>query len=431
MSGINSRLRRKLVVAIMVAVALAMTMIFAAMNAMNYVQTAKRADEMIALIAENNGTVPDYDNEERFVNKVPDQLNIESPYQTRFFIVQYDKSQRILDINLSHIAAISYEDAARYAGSVLNSKMQSGYRGVYRYRVQETDFGQIVIFLDCSISLQLTTSMIITSCIIALIALIAIFIVICVFSTRFIRPMIESVEKQKRFVTDAGHELKTPLAIINAQVEVLELVEGSNEWLDSIKNQVGRLDRLIKSMLQLAKMEESAEFKEAEIFNITELFEEVTESFEVLAKQKGKHLRINAQRNMKMSGDKEAIRNLISILMDNSIKYCTDDGRIEARLSQEGRNIKIRVKNTCDRSDGEDLQRLFDRFYRPDTSRSRESGGFGIGLSMAKNIVEVHHGKINAQRDGEFVCFTVTFKTYTESVKKLIPKGNKKTSSES
>ena len=152
MSGINSRLRRKLVVAIMVAVALAMTMIFAAMNTMNYVQTAKRADEMIALIAENNGTVPDYDNEERFGNKVPDQLNIESPYQTRFFIVQYDKSQRILDINLSHIAAISYEDAARYAGSVLNSKMQSGYRGVYRYRVQETDFGQIVIFLDCSIS---------------------------------------------------------------------------------------------------------------------------------------------------------------------------------------------------------------------------------------------------------------------------------------
>lgn len=427
MNGMHAKLRRKLVVAIMSAVAIAMTVIFAAMNVMNYVQTAKRADEMIAVIAENNGTVPEYREERIPGNKIPEQLNLESPYQTRFFIVQYDKQQRIIDINLSHIAAISYEDASRYASQVLNSKISSGYRGVYRYKVQPTDFGQIVIFLDCSIYLQLTTSMIITSCVIALAALLAIFIVICVFSTRFIRPMIESVEKQKRFVTDAGHELKTPLAIINANVEVLELVEGSNEWLDSIKNQVSRLDRLIKSMLQLAKMEESSEFKEAEIFDISELFNEVTESFEVLANQKGKHLKINSQRDVKMSGDKEAVRNLISILMDNSIKYCSDDGRIEARLSQESRNIKIRVKNTCEHSDGENLQRLFDRFYRPDTSRSRDSGGFGIGLSMAKNIVESHHGKITAQRDGEFVCFTVTFKVYSEdkSVKKLIPKNKK------
>lgn len=405
------KIRRKLIIVIMVSVAVVMAVIFVAMNAMNYFHMTKSADEMIALIAENNGTIPEYPQTER----IPEQLSRESAYQTRYFIVQYDKREEIIDINLSHIAAVSYEDAGRYARSVLDSDSKIGYKDIYRYRVQPTDFGKIVIFLDCSISMQSTTSMIITSCCIALISLCAIFLVICIFSSRFIRPMIESMEKQKRFVTDAGHELKTPLAIINANVEVMELVDGSNEWLDSIKNQVKRMDKLVKSMLQLARMEEGTMNSLESIFDVSNAFNEITEPFKVVAQQKGKTLKIHSQHKVKMSGDEAAIRNLISILVDNAIKYCNDEGRIEARLSLEGKNIKIRVKNSSDIDSGENLQRLFDRFYRPDDSRARASGGFGIGLSMAKNIVDAHHGKITAQRDGNFVCFQVTLKAATQA----------------
>ncbi|MDO5396727.1 MAG: HAMP domain-containing sensor histidine kinase [bacterium] len=409
------KIRRKLVIVIMISVAIVMGVIFVAMNAMNYFHMTKSADEMIALIAENNGIIPEYPQMELPMERIPEQLNRESAYQTRFFIVQYDKREEIIDINLSHIAAVSYEDAGRYARTVLDSDSKIGYMDIYRYKVQPTDFGKIVIFLDCSISMQSTTSMIITSCCIALISLCAIFLVICIFSSRFIRPMIESMEKQKRFVTDAGHELKTPLAIINANVEVMELTEGSNEWLESIKNQVKRMDQLVKSMLQLARMEEGTLNAPESIFDISNAFNEITESFKVVAQQKGKSLKINSQYNVKMSGDEASIRNLISILMDNAIKYCNDEGRIEARLSLEGKNIKIRVKNSSDIDSGENLQRLFDRFYRPDDSRARTSGGFGIGLSMAKNIVDAHHGRITAQRDGGFVCFQVTLKAATQS----------------
>lgn len=409
------KIRRKLVIVIMVSVAVVMSVIFVAMNAMNYYHMTKSADEMIALIAENNGTIPENPQIELPPERIPDQLSRESAFQTRFFIVQYDKTENVIDINLSHIAAVSYEDAASYARTVLDSDSRIGYMDIYRYRVQPTDFGKIVIFLDCSLSMQSTTSMIITSICIALISMCAIFLVICIFSSRFIRPMIENMEKQKRFVTDAGHELKTPLAIINANVEVMELVEGSNEWLESIKNQVKRMDQLVKSMLQLAKMEEGTLNATESIFDVSNAFNEITEPFKIVAQQKGKTLKINSQYNVKMVGDEASIRNLISILVDNAIKYCNDKGRIEARLSLEGKNIKIRVKNTSDVDTGENMQRLFDRFYRPDDSRARASGGFGIGLSMAKNIVDAHHGKITAQRDGGFVCFQVTLKAATQA----------------
>lgn len=410
------KIKRKLIIVIMVSVAVVLTIIFVSMNVLNHLHMAKSADDMLVLIAENNGTIPEYPQINIPKERLPEQLSRESAYQTRYFIVQYDRHDRVIDINLSHIASISYDDAERYAAEVRKRDSISGYRGIYRYRIQPTDFGRIVIFLDCSMAMQTATSMIITSCGIALISLLAIFLVICIFSSRFIRPMIESVEKQKRFVTDAGHELKTPLAIINANVEVMELVDGSNEWLESIKNQVNRMNGLVKSMLRLARMEEGTMDSVSTIFDVSKVFNEITEPFKVVAQQKNRNLKINSQQNIKMSGDEEAIRNLISILVDNAIKYCNDEGRIEARLSLEGKNIKILVRNTTDVDSNENLQRLFDRFYRPDDSRARESGGFGIGLSMAKNIVDSHHGKITAQRDGDFVCFRVTFRAATQAM---------------
>ena len=418
------KIRRRLIIVIMISVAVVLTVIFVAMNAMNYLRMTKSADEMIALIAENNGNIPEYPQSELPIQRIPDQLSRESAYQTRYFIVQYDRNEEVIDINLSHIAAISYEDAQKYAKSVIDAEKKIGYKNIYRYQVHPTDFGKIVIFLDCSISIQSITSMVITSICIALISLCAIFLVICVFSSRFIRPMIENMEKQKRFVTDAGHELKTPLAIINANVEVLELVDGSNEWLDSIKNQVKRMDGLVKSMLQLAKMEEGTMHFVEKVFDISKVFNEITEPFKVVARQKEKTLKIYVQHDVKMLGDEESIRNLISILVDNAIKYCNEKGVIEARLSLEVKNIKIRVKNSSDIDSKENLQRLFDRFYRPDDSRARASGGFGIGLSMAKNIVEAHHGKISAQRDGDFVCFQVTLKA-AQAQNNKVNKANK------
>ncbi len=402
-----NKFRRRLLIATMSAVTLVMALIFAATNMMNYIHIASSADDMLTLIAQNNGVIPS-----RSAETFNDVLTEESQYQTRYFIVQLDREENIIDINTSHIAATTPQTAAEYTWKILSDGTSSGYMEIYRYKVSPTDFGKIVIFLDCSLQLSSYFSMMATSGAIALTSAFVIFLVIFLFSKRFIRPMVDSIEKQKRFITDAGHELKTPLAIINANVEVMELMGGNNEWTDSIKNQVARLDQLVKSMLQLARMEENTLTPVFLEFDLTKAFLEITKPFEIMAQQKNRNLTIRAQDNIKLYGDESAIRNLISILVDNAIKYSTENGIIEATLRRDGKAIKIKVRNSSDPERDDNLNRLFDRFYRPDSARSRESGGFGIGLSMAQTIVDSHKGKISAQREtGGYVSFNVIFKS--------------------
>lgn len=398
-----NKFRRRLLLVTMSAVTLVMACIFVATNMMNYFHIAANADDMLTLIAQNEGIVP-----ARPAETFNDVLTEESQYQTRYFIVQLNHQQSIIDINTSHVAAIDARAAEEYTWKILSGGTTSGYMDIYRYKVAPTDFGQIVIFLDCSLQLSSYFSMMATSGAIAFISAVVIFLVIFLFSKRFIRPMVDSIEKQKRFITDAGHELKTPLAIINANVEVMELINGTNEWTDSIKNQITRLDQLVKSMLQLAKMEENTLTPVFVDFDLTKAFLEITEPFEIMAQQKMRTLTIRAQENIRLNGDESAIRNLISILVDNAIKYSTDNGIIEATLRRDGKAIKIKVRNSSDPEKKDNLNRLFDRFYRPDTARSREAGGFGIGLSMARTIVDSHKGKISAQREtGGYVSFNV------------------------
>lgn len=411
-----NKFRRRLLLVTMSAVALVMTFIFVATNMMNYFHIAANADDMLTLIAQNEGIVPARP-EETF----NDVLTEESQYQTRYFIVQLNHQQSIIDINTSHVAAIDAHAAEEYTWKILSDGTTVGYMDVYRYKVAPTDFGQIVIFLDCSLQLRSYFSMMATSGAIAVTSSLIIFLVIFLFSKHFIRPMVDSIEKQKRFITDAGHELKTPLAIINANVEVMELINGSNEWTDSIKNQITRLDQLVKSMLQLAKMEENTLTPVFIDFDLTKAFLEITEPFEIMAQQKNRTLTIRAQENIHLYGDESAIRNLISILVDNAIKYSTDNGIIEATLRRDGKAIKIKVRNSSDPTKNDNLNRLFDRFYRPDSARSRESGGFGIGLSMARTIVDSHKGKISAQREtGGYVSFNVFLKSPAKQSKKAV-----------
>lgn len=411
-----SKFRRKLIIVTTLAVVFVMTIIFAMINLINYSQITSSADKMLTLIAENKGIVPAPPPEAPERDTIQSQLTEESQYQTRYCIVQLNKNNEIIDVNTSHIAAISDTEASGYALEILSADSQSGYKEAYRYKVVPTDFGRIVIFLDCSMQLDSFFSMMAISGMIAIMCSFAIFLVIFMFSKRFIRPMVDNIEKQKRFITDAGHELKTPLAIINANVEVMELMSGKNEWTDSIKNQVTRLDQLVKSMLLLAKMEENTLTPVFVDFDLTKAFTEITEPFEIMAQQQDKKLTIRAQENIRMYGDESAIRNLISILVDNAIKYCTTDGIIEATLRRDGKALKIKVRNSADSENNDNLNRLFDRFYRSDSSRSRESGGFGIGLSMAQTIVDSHKGKISAQREaGGYVSFNVLFKNQQNS----------------
>jgi signal transduction histidine kinase len=222
------------------------------------------------------------------------------------------------------------------------------------------------------------------------------------------KPFIESMEKQKQFITDAGHEIKTPLAIISANADVLELTGGESEWITSIRNQTNRLDKLVRNLLTLSKMEEGKIELVFTDFDISKAVLEITEPFKAIGEAQNKKFLMEIEPGIIFHGDQGSIHQLVSTLVDNAMKYSDEKGTIKITLSSSKKGIKLQVYNTVEELNIDNLDKLFDRFYRADSSRSRETGGYGIGLSIAKSIAEAHHGRISAKsEDGKSICFTV------------------------
>ena len=205
------------------------------------------------------------------------------------------------------------------------------------------------------------------------------------------------MESQKQFITNAGHELKTPVAVILANMDVLEMTDGEeNEWIKSTKNQAKRLETLIKSLLNLAKVEEGDVKLEYSEFSITQIIKEEISEFKSLAQNK--KMVFDDNKEVMMCADMSSITQLITILIDNAVKYTPDGGTIQIEAEKIGKNTKIQIMNHCDNIASIDTSKLFERFYREDKARTQGKSGYGIGLSMAKSIVELHHGKIEASK---------------------------------
>lgn len=224
-----------------------------------------------------------------------------------------------------------------------------------------------------------------------------------------IRPVIESMEKQKQFITDAGHELKTPIAIISANTEVIEMCSGESEWTESIHHQTERLTSLVTQLLTLAKMDEGGGQLELKEWNASETIIEAVQSFEAPAVTKQITLQTDIAKELRMEGDAARIHQLVSLLVDNAVKYTPEGGKIRIFWRKNGKKAEFSVQNTCDTLPEGDLNRLFDRFYRADVSRARESGGYGIGLSVAAAIVKAHKGKITAEWTRDGIYFKAVF----------------------
>ena len=335
-------------------------------------------------------------------------ITAETPFSTRYFSVRADASGSVNQINTGHIAAISSSDAQTYAETAMASGKTRGYIGDYKYQVVRTSDSILVVFLDCQSQLSTAYSFLLTSTVISLVSMALVFVLVHFFSGRAIEPVIESMEKQKQFITNAGHELKTPLAIISANTEVLEMTEGENEWTKSIRNQIRRMTDLIQEMLTLSRMQEQQMALVFSRFQLSDAVWEVAMPFETLAEQNGKRLEINIQPDLLITADEKSIRQLVSILADNAVKYASPGGSVSISLRREGRTAVLEVANDVEEMpDKKDLEKLFDRFYRGDASHNQKSGGFGIGLSIAQEVVEAHKGKISVRGADGRIIFTV------------------------
>ena len=430
------KLRMRLILLTMLAVLLVMVILIGGINVSNYRQVVSESDDILELLMRNGGTFEEHgrgkgpkeglppkpgmngDDTQTDIETtiiVDDDFRsgkrsfmwlredrIDSPelaYETRYFTVLFDETENAVIVDTGRISAVSESEAVEYAAKALDRKGSSGFIGDYRYLVGEPDENncRMVIFRDCGIGLQNFRNFRNISIFVSLLCLIGVGILVFLASGRIVRPVAESYEKQKRFITDAGHEIKTPLSIITADAEVLEMEQSESEWISDIKAQTKRLSELTQDLISLSKMEETSTVLEMKDLDLSALLKSQTGSFGAVATASNKTISSNIEDGIHIQGDQKSIESLLSIVLDNAVKYCPENGHIDVSATRYKKGARIEVTNdTSETLSAEECKNMFERFYRTDASRNSETGGHGIGLSMAKAIVSKHKGRITA-----------------------------------
>lgn len=400
-------LRRRFLLIALASLAGTLTALCLVINLGYRYMTTDRADEVIQLLHQNAGQFPEPEAPVDPAAFPGFQITMETPFETRYFVVRLTSQLEVADVDTDHIAALDRKRVVEQVEYILDSGRTSGYSGYYRYGIfNEEDGGQTIVVLDCFLQLQAASNVLRLTLLASLACVAIVFLLLVLLSRRVVRPFAENLEKQRRFVTDASHELKTPLAVISANTGLLEASIGENRWLESTQVQVRRLDRLIGHLVELARSEEALPEAEAEPVELSRIAAAQAEDYGPLAQASGKTLESDVVPNLVVRGVTENLKRLHTLLLDNAVKYCDTGGVIRLTLTQQGRWAVLAVSNPCAGLDPAQIPRLFDRFYRADPSRSRETGGYGIGLSTARAIVQRHKGKLTAAMEGDRVTFT-------------------------
>ena len=399
------KLKLRYIILALAALLALLSFIVAGMNLLNYKAVSDEADATLALLSGNQGVFPDLEDGDDWL---PSGMSREIPFESRYFSVLFNKEGGLVYAEMSRIYLVDALSAVDYAEEALGKKQETGYIEGYRYiRASEKD-GTRVTFLDCGRKLDLCREFAEFSIGISLLGYAVTAVLVCFFAGRFIRPVAESYEKQKRFITDAGHEIKTPLTIISADADMLRAYIDDNEYLDDIEKQVRRLSGLTNDLVSLARMEEAGNSYPMIDFPVSEIVLDASASFLTSAAAQSKELSLKVQPMLTMRGNDREIERLVSILLDNSLRYSPEGSTIGLTLEKQGRRIVLSVSNpSAIKISEESLRHVFDRFYRADSSRNTETGGHGIGLSMAQAIVNAHGGRIAAS-SADGMDFTVT-----------------------
>ena len=408
------KMRWHFILAAMAAVFIMLAAVVTGINVWNYHTTAKRADQRIQEIFDfevGKGNMSETDSPEPAPPEIfdrPDDRDPEAPYTTRFFIVRLDESEKVTDVSTDFIASVDKEEAEEFAYSVLNKKRQQGYYKDYRFQAFTDDSENIVIFLNSAMELHSARNVLLISCLVGVGCFLIVFLLVLVLSRQAMKPYSRNIERQRRFITDASHEIKTPLTSIGTSVDVIEMEHGQDEWTRNIHRQTEKMSRMVADLVTLSRLDEENPFLDKVEFSLSDAAWEVAEPFTSLAKAQGKNYSQRIEENLTVCGNPDAARQMISVLLDNALKYSDENGFIRLDVYKDHSKTKIEVYNTCVLEDTKNLSRLFERFYRPDDSRSGRTGGSGIGLSIAQAVAEAYGGKIKVRsKEGKSILFQV------------------------
>lgn len=385
-------LRKKFVVFAMSAVTILLVVLIGAISGLSWFILDRQSSTLLHALTMGEGREPQM--EPFQPNRPQPSTDMDMILSARFFMVFSDQDGRVLKVNIDNISSVSEEQAAQYAGQVTGD---SGRIDGYKYEVKQLGPNRAAFFLDTSGQWRIFVMVLSISSVIALVCWFFILLFAILFSGYMVRPVLAAIEKQKQFITNAGHELKTPLAIIQSNNDASALIHGETKYSRNIRQQTRRLNVLMTNLLTLAKLDEETKLP-AEQVDISELIGGILPAYKDAAAGKQILLTAEIQPDILMQVHRDTFSQMVSIILDNAVKYTPETGTIRFALITEDRHIVIVEENTCEVSSN-NPERLFERFYREDSARTQDgtASGYGIGLSAARSIAETFGGRLTAE----------------------------------
>lgn len=399
-------LRKKFVLFAMSAVTILLVVLVGAINGLNWIVLDEQSDSVLHSLAnadEKFGQMEIYGR-----RPFAPALDADTIKAARFFTVRVDQSGKIVEVDLDQISSVSAEQAVQYAQRIT---AEQGRLDGYKYEVRHLGPEQLIFFMDTANQWQNFMIVLSLSTAIALACWFALLPLVILLSGWFARPIIAGMEKQKQFITNAGHELKTPLAIIQSNNDAATLIYGETKYSRNIRQQTQRLNTLMSNLLTLAKLDEEAELP-SEMVDISQLIAEMIPAYGDAALEKQIRFTASVQPRVQLQVHRGTFQQMVLILLDNAVKYTPEGGMIHLTLNGEGDRVLLVEENTCPENMTDDPERLFERFYRGDSARTQEglNAGYGIGLSAARAIAENFGGTLSAEYpDAGRIRFTARF----------------------
>lgn len=411
------KLRLKFILVSMSGVLLVLVIIFVTQNYLMIKSSEEQTNRLLQSVVMTDGNMENLhqkpDSGGFFPEKDQKPDGLRPPAQetlrgAKFFFVKFDTAGNVLESDVSHIAGLTAEDAASYARGALESGSQSGTADGYQFLCGQKEYGTIVALAQRDVETNMLRQLTTISAAAVIGGVLVFLVLVLLLSKWAVRPVKTAFERQRQFISNAGHELKTPITIIAANSDVLHSEIGDNKWLSYIQNQNERMAALVNDLLTLAHTDEDSQKPQLERFDFSGACVDCALEFESIAYEGGKTFLTDIQKDILINGNEPMMKQLLYILIDNALKHSDQNGEVRVTLKRMGYKAVLEVYNTGEGVPPEERDKIFERFYRSDSSRSRETGGYGLGLAIGKSIVELHKGKITVQSEqGKWTRFII------------------------
>ena len=334
----------------------------------------------------------------------PDQRS----YPAGFYDIILNADGSVQNIQRVGIPEDAEINIRQYIQQAVGQHQAAGKIGSFKYRMTSRDDGTVrLMMLDISIQLQALYNMLKSALLVGAALMVLLFLILLPVSSKMADIFVRNNEKQKQFITDAGHDLKTPVAIIRANLDVLEL-QGKSKWSENIRSQTERLEGLISELVMMARLEETGDRELTEKMNFAAVVREQWKAYIPLFERKNLITQAETDESLPMRGHEDSLKKMVSLLLDNVSRYAAEGGTVSLSAKHERNRIRFRLNNTVEHLPAQEPSALTERFTRGDTARNQKNGGSGIGLAAVSRIVEIHRGRLEIRYQGDHLfCVSI------------------------